>query len=138
MGERAGNTPLSSTIASIKDFLPNYYTNVNEGKLYQASKIVSTFSGQTVSSNKAIVGENVFTQTAGVHADGDNKKNLYHNLSPERFGRKRKYALGKTSGKANIKNNLDKNINDNMNNNVKTSLSREKHLSQHVSMFANF
>ena len=107
MGERAGNTPLSSTIASINDFLPNYYTNVNESNLYQASKIVSTFSGQTVSSNKPIVGENVFTQTAGVHADGDNKKNLYHNLKPERFGRKRKYALGKTSGKANIKNNLD-------------------------------
>ena len=107
MGERAGNTPLSSTIASINDFLPNYYTNVNESHLYQASKIVSTFSGQTVSSNKPIVGENVFTQTAGVHADGDNKKNLYYNLNPERFGRKRKYALGKTSGKANIKNNLD-------------------------------
>ena len=107
MGERAGNTPLSSTIASINDFLPNYYTNVNESNLYPASKIVSTFSGQTVSSNKPIVGENVFTQTAGVHADGDNKKKLYYNLSPERFGRKRKYALGKTSGKANIKNNLD-------------------------------
>ncbi|MEC7773560.1 MAG: alpha-isopropylmalate synthase regulatory domain-containing protein, partial [Bacteroidota bacterium] len=107
MGERAGNTPLSSTIASINDFLPNYYTNVNESNLYQASKIVSTFSGQTVSSNKPIVGENVFTQTAGIHADGDSKKDLYHNLSPERFGRKRRYALGKTSGKANIKNNLD-------------------------------
>ena len=26
---------------------------------------------------------------------------------PERFGRKRKYALGKTSGKANIQKNLD-------------------------------
>jgi D-citramalate synthase len=25
---------------------------------------------------------------------------------PERFGRQRKYALGKTSGKANIENNL--------------------------------
>ena len=33
MGERAGNTPLSSTIASINDFLPNYYTNVNENNL---------------------------------------------------------------------------------------------------------
>ena len=107
MGERAGNTPLSSTIASINDFLPNHYTNVNENNLYQASKIVSTFSGQSVSSNKPIVGENVFTQTAGIHADGDNKNNLYHNLKPERFGRKRRYALGKTSGKANIKNNLD-------------------------------
>jgi len=44
---------------------------------------------------------------AGIHADGDNKKNLYFNdLMPERFGRKRKYALGKTSGKANIEKNL--------------------------------
>jgi D-citramalate synthase len=49
----------------------------------------------------------VFTQTAGIHADGDNKNNLYFNdLLPERFGRKRKYALGKTSGKANIEKNL--------------------------------
>ncbi|NNJ89660.1 MAG: 2-isopropylmalate synthase, partial [Eudoraea sp.] len=54
-----------------------------------------------------IVGDNVFTQTAGIHADGDNKNDLYFNdLLPERFGRKRKYALGKTSGKANIQKNL--------------------------------
>jgi D-citramalate synthase len=33
----------------------------------------------------------------------ETKNNLYFNdLLPERFGRKRKYALGKTSGKANI------------------------------------
>ncbi len=108
MGERAGNTPLSSAVAAIKDFLPDIKINVEEKNLFKASKLISTFSGQTVSSNKPIVGENVFTQTAGVHADGDNKKNLYHNnLSPSRFGRKRKYALGKTSGKANIKKNLD-------------------------------
>jgi D-citramalate synthase len=108
MGERAGNTPLSSAVAAIKDFLPNIKINVDEKSLFKASKLISTFSGQTVSSNKPIVGENVFTQTAGVHADGDNKKNLYfNNLNPNRFGRKRKYALGKTSGKANIKKNLD-------------------------------
>ena len=108
MGERAGNTPLSSAVAAIKDFLPNIKINVDEKNLFKASKLISTFSGQTVSSNKPIVGENVFTQTAGVHADGDNKKNLYYNnLKPSRFGRKRKYALGKTSGKANIKKNLD-------------------------------
>jgi len=108
MGERAGNTPLSSAVAAIKDFLPDIKINVDEKNLFKASKLISTFSGQTVSSNKPIVGENVFTQTAGVHADGDNKKNLYYNnLKPSRFGRKRKYALGKTSGKANIKKNLD-------------------------------
>ena len=50
----------------------------------------------------------MFTQVAGVHADGDNKDRLYQNdLVPERFGRKREYALGKTSGKANIARNLE-------------------------------
>jgi len=58
--------------------------------------------------NKPIIGENVFTQTSGIHADGDSKDNLYFNdLLPERFGRKRQYALGKLSGKANIKKNLE-------------------------------
>ena len=45
---------------------------------------------------------------AGVHADGDKKHSLYCNeLIPERFGRKREYALGKNSGKANILKNLE-------------------------------
>jgi D-citramalate synthase len=68
---------------------------------------VETFSGLRIPNNKPVVGDNVFTQTAGIHADGDKKNNLYFNmLLPERFGRKRSYALGKTSGKANIENNL--------------------------------
>ena len=71
------------------------------------SKLVSAFTGFGIPDNKPIVGDNVFTQTAGIHADGDNKKNLYFSdLMPERFGRKRKYALGKMSGKANIQKNL--------------------------------
>jgi D-citramalate synthase len=68
---------------------------------------VETFSGFRIPVNKPVVGENVFTQTAGIHADGDKKNKLYFSdLMPERFGRQRKYALGKTSGKANIENNL--------------------------------
>ena len=107
MGERAGNAPLSSVVAAINDFLPEVRTGVEETSLYKVSKLVSAFTGIGIPSNKPIVGDNVFTQTAGIHADGDNKKNLYFNdLLPERFGRKRQYALGKTSGKANIKKNL--------------------------------
>ncbi|TKD65946.1 alpha-isopropylmalate synthase regulatory domain-containing protein [Flavobacterium sp. ASW18X] len=107
MGERAGNAPLASTIAVINDFLPEIDTRVQESSLYKVSKLVSTFTGFGIPANKPIVGENVFTQTAGIHADGDNKNNLYFNdLLPERFGRKRQYALGKTSGKANILKNL--------------------------------
>lgn len=107
MGERAGNAPLASTIAVINDFLPEIKTQVVESSLYKVSKLVSTFTGFGIPANKPVVGENVFTQTAGIHADGDNKHNLYFSdLMPERFGRKRKYALGKTSGKANILKNL--------------------------------
>lgn len=107
MGERAGNAPMASVAAVIKDFLPEIKINLKEKSLYKVSKLVSTFTGFRIPANKPVVGDNVFTQTAGVHADGDNKKNLYYNdLLPERFGRKRKYALGKTSGKANIKKNL--------------------------------
>ncbi len=106
LGERAGNAPLESVIAVLKDFT-DYKVSINENKIFRVSKLVEQFSGQHIPANKPVVGENVFTQTAGIHADGDNKKNLYFNdLLPERFGRKRKYALGKTSGKANIVKNL--------------------------------
>lgn len=117
MGERAGNAPMASTIAVINDFLPSVKVNVNEKSLYSVSKLVETFSGFMIPANKPVVGANVFTQTAGIHADGDNKKNLYFNdLLPERFNRKRQYALGKSSGKANIQKNLQElglHLNDN-------------------------
>lgn len=107
MGERAGNAPMASVIAVINDFMPEIEVAVNESSLNKVSKLVENFSGFRIPVNKPVVGANVFTQTAGIHADGDNKKNLYFNdLLPERFGRKRKYALGKTSGKANIQKNL--------------------------------
>ncbi|MEO9892567.1 alpha-isopropylmalate synthase regulatory domain-containing protein [Aurantibacter sp.] len=107
MGERAGNAPMASTIAVINDFLPEIKIQVVEKALYKVSKLVSAFTGVGIPSNKPIVGDSVFTQTAGIHADGDNKNNLYFSdLMPERFGRKRKYALGKMSGKANIQKNL--------------------------------
>ncbi len=107
MGERAGNTPLASAIAVLNDYVKDVRTSVDEKSLYSVSKLVETFSGFRIPVNKPVVGENVFTQTAGIHADGDKKNNLYYNdLMPERFGRQRSYALGKTSGKANIENNL--------------------------------
>ena len=107
MGERAGNAPLASVVAVLNDFLPEVTIGVKEESLFKVSKLVETFSGFRIPENKPVLGDNVFTQTAGIHADGDSKNNLYFNdLLPERFGRKRQYALGKTSGKANIQKNL--------------------------------
>ena len=107
LGERAGNAPLASVQAILKD-LADVETGIDEGRLHQVSRMVASYSGVPIPPNRPVVGEYVFTQVAGVHADGDKKDNLYCNdLIPERFGRKREYALGKNSGKANILKNLE-------------------------------
>ena len=107
LGERAGNTPLSSVVAVVKDHL-GHPMSIKEKNLFRVCKLVESFSGIRIPHNKPIIGESVFTQTSGIHADGDQKNNLYHNpLFPERFDRKREYALGKLAGKASIKKNLE-------------------------------
>ena len=107
LGERCGNAPLASVQVILKDQF-HAKTHINEDQLNDISRMVESFSGIAVAPNQPIVGENVFTQVAGVHADGDSKDKLYYNeLMPERFGRKREYALGKNSGRANIAKNLE-------------------------------
>ncbi|MCQ2226900.1 MAG: 2-isopropylmalate synthase [Bacteroidales bacterium] len=107
LGERAGNAPLASVIGILNDHL-NEENSLDEHRLTYLCRMVETLSGIRIPDNKPVVGDSVFTQCAGIHADGDNKANLYINkLLPERFGRVRKYALGKTSGKANINKNLE-------------------------------
>ena len=107
LGERCGNAPLSSVQVILKDQF-NARTNIREDRLNDISRMVESYSGIAVAPNQPIIGDNVFTQVAGVHADGDNKDNLYCNaLAPERFGRRREYALGKNSGRANIAKNLE-------------------------------
>lgn len=108
LGERTGNAPLDEIAAVLNDMTPKG-CNVNEKELIKASRVVEAFSGKRVSENKPIAGGNVFTQTAGIHADGDRKAGLYESmLRPERFGKERKYALGKLSGKASLEQNLER------------------------------
>ena len=107
LGERAGNAPLSSTVAVLHDRLGRT-TGIDETKINRVSRTVESYTGIRIPANRPIVGASVFTQCAGIHADGDSKNNLYFNeLLPERFGRVREYALGKTSGKANVLKNLE-------------------------------
>lgn len=107
LGERAGNASLPSVVAVLHDHL-KMKTTVCEENINKVSRVVETYSGLTIAANQPIIGENVFTQCAGIHADGDNKNGLYFNdLHPDRFGRVREYALGKLSGKANIQKNIE-------------------------------
>ncbi len=107
LGERAGNASLCEVVANIKD-MTDFDIKVCEKQLVYASKIVQNASGKRIALNSPVVGVDVYTQTCGVHADGDKKGNLYANLlTPERFNRVRTYALGKLSGKASIDKNLE-------------------------------
>ena len=107
LGERAGNASLAEVAVALKDKM-GMQLSVDETRIGLLSRMVENFSGKWIAANTPIVGADVFTQTAGIHADGDLKGNLYvTELSPERFARKRVYALGKMSGKASLINNLD-------------------------------
>lgn len=115
LGERTGNADLSQVVAAINDHT-DCVCNVDETKLKDISRLVETFSGKRVSANMPIVGPDVFTQTAGIHADGDKKGGLYvSRLRPDRFNRNTSYALGKLSGKSSLEMNLNQlqiNLND--------------------------
>ena len=107
LGERAGNASLAEVAVVLKDKM-GMQVSINEQHINDLSRMVETFSGKWVSTNTPIVGQDVFTQTAGIHADGDQKGGLYESeLRPTRFDRKRSYALGKMSGKASLQKNLE-------------------------------
>ncbi len=107
LGERAGNVSLAEVAVVLRDKM-NIDMRLDESKIAAVSDMVETFSGKRIAANTPIVGADVFTQTAGIHADGDQKGGLYETrLSPERFSRQRSYALGKLAGKASLAKNLE-------------------------------
>ncbi|MBT7575653.1 MAG: 2-isopropylmalate synthase, partial [Methylococcales bacterium] len=108
LGERAGNASLAEVTAVLRDKM-GMTISIDENHLVRTSAMVENFSGKRISANTPIIGADVFTQTAGIHADGDHKGGLYESmLSPERFSRTRSYALGKMSGRASLLKNLEK------------------------------
>jgi len=107
LGERAGNASLTEVAVVLQDKLGKK-VNIDESEIHNLSKLVENFSGKRIADNTPIVGADVFTQTSGIHADGDKKGGLYISaLTPERFARSRRYALGKMSGKASLAKNLE-------------------------------
>lgn len=103
LGERAGNASLAQVAVVLRDKM-NMTLSIDESHLVRTSNMVENFSGKRIAANTPITGADVFTQTAGIHADGDQKGDLYKSkLVPERFSRITSYALGKMSGKASLK-----------------------------------
>ncbi|HMP32330.1 MAG TPA: 2-isopropylmalate synthase, partial [Saprospiraceae bacterium] len=71
VGERAGNTALEEVVMIIRQKLGHqYYTNINTKMLRPLSERVSSEMGMPVQANKAIVGDNAFAHSSGIHQDG--------------------------------------------------------------------
>src|SRR5229473_7412124 len=90
IGERAGNASLEELVMAIKtrrDFFGKLDSGVNTREIVKTSRLVSRMSGLLVQRSKAIVGENAFAHSSGIHQDGILKKReTYEIMNPREVG----------------------------------------------------
>jgi len=90
IGERAGNCALEEVVMAIKtrgEFYHGLHTNVVTREILKTSRIVSRMSGLHIARSKAIVGENAFAHSSGIHQDGILKKReTYEIMDPKEVG----------------------------------------------------
>ncbi|MEN6583486.1 MAG: 2-isopropylmalate synthase [Armatimonadota bacterium] len=89
LGERAGNASLEEVVMGIKVRQPYYraHTDIVTSELCPTSQMVSRLTGLAVARNKAIVGDNAFAHSSGIHQDGVLKsRDNYEIFSPEDVG----------------------------------------------------
>ncbi len=90
IGERAGNAALEEVVMAIRtrgDYFGGLTTGVNHKEIVKSSRLVSRASSFLVQRNKAIVGENAFAHSSGIHQDGILKKReTYEIMDPQDVG----------------------------------------------------
>ena len=90
IGERAGNTALEEVIMALHtrgDFYGGVHTGIQTREILKSSRLISRMSGMLVARSKAIVGENAFAHSAGIHQDGILKKReTYEIMDPREIG----------------------------------------------------
>ena len=90
IGERAGNAALEEVVMALKtrtEYFRGLETGVNTKEIVKSSRLVSRMSGLMVQRSKAIVGENAFAHSSGIHQDGILKKReTYEIMDPREVG----------------------------------------------------
>jgi len=103
IGERAGNTALEEVVMIMRQH-PHLglTTNVNSKLLLETSHLVSESMGMIVQPNKAIIGDNAFAHSSGIHQDGVIKRrDTYEIIDPAEVGvDQSKIVLTARSGRA--------------------------------------
>jgi len=105
IGERAGNAALEEIVMTLKtrrDFFGKFGCSINTREIVKSSRLVSRMSSLVVQRSKAIVGENAFAHSSGIHQDGILKKReTYEIMDPQDVGwGKTELPLTKHSGRA--------------------------------------
>jgi 2-isopropylmalate synthase len=89
IGERAGNAALEEVVMAIntrQDFY-RVTTGINTREFYRTSRMVAEALGMTLPANKAVVGDNAFAHSSGIHVDGFLKeRQTYEIMRPEEVG----------------------------------------------------
>ena len=103
IGERAGNCAMEEVamiLATRKD-LYGLNTQIKTDEIHRVSRLVSKVCNMPVQPNKAIVGQNAFSHSSGIHQDGMLKAaDTYEIMSPESIGiRKSELNLTSRSGR---------------------------------------
>jgi len=88
IGERAGNTALEEVVMIMKQQSHlGLHTDINTKLLNETSKLVSEMMQMPVQPNKAIVGDNAFAHSSGIHQDGVIKhRENYEIINPADVG----------------------------------------------------
>ncbi len=90
IGERAGNAALEEVVMALRtrpEVFGNVLTAVNTREIVKSSRLISRMSGLLVPRSKAIVGENAFAHSSGIHQDGVLKnRSTYEIMDPHEVG----------------------------------------------------
>jgi homocitrate synthase NifV len=98
LGERAGNASLEEVAVALS-VLGKSNSGIDLTQLPTLCHYVNVASGRSISPQKAIIGDAVFTHESGIHVDGLLKDvNNYQGFAPALVGREHKLVLGKHSG----------------------------------------
>ncbi len=103
IGERAGNTALEEVVMILTHRYKDIFeTNIKTPMLNPLSRLVSESMSMPVQANKAIVGDNAFAHSSGIHQDGVIKHRAnYEIIDPREVGvDQSKIVLTARSGRA--------------------------------------
>ena len=110
MGERCGNTNLSSIIPTLKIKLGiDIISDDNLKKICNVAKYIAEISNISLDEKSAYVGNSAFAHKGGMHIDAvckDSKS--YEHVSPDVVGNRRRFLVSEVSGKSTIYSEIQK------------------------------